>query len=619
LTSIQPARLILQADGTPYSDTYDDVYHSAHGGPEQARHVFLGGNNLPERWQNRERFVIFETGFGLGLNFLATWAAWQDNPARCRRLHFLSVEKHPFQVADLARAHAAWPEFAGQATELRRLWPPLVPGMHRLEFGGGHCVLTLIFGDATGKLRQLNAAADAFYLDGFSPARNPELWSREFCRTLARLAAPGATLATWSVAGHLRQSLADAEFDTEKRPGFAGKRQMLTGRYRSRRPARFKIPDERSAVIIGAGLAGSTIAERLAARGWQITLFDHRPAPGQGASGNLAGVLRPQPSIDDNRLAQLSRAGFLATRALLRRLSPAARWQECGVLQLARDAAHAAVQQRTVKMLAPPADYLDFLDRDQASARLGWSLTTGGWWFPGGGWVQPSTLCQAALNTWPQRITVRFATRIASLRHDGRVWQACGPAGDVLAEAPRLIVATGAETGSFAELAHLPLQAARGQVTYLPAGRLPDLPLVVCRQGYVTPAINGWHACGASFCNGDLDDALRQDEHFENLQRLEAMLPGTSRVIDPTSAFDGRVGFRSISPDRLPIVGELPVTPGLYCALGYGARGLVWSALMAELLACQLEGEPPPCERPLADAVSPARFIDPTSSRAVVR
>jgi len=231
LCSIDPARLIYSPDGTPVSETYGDVYHSSAGGHDQARHVFLSGNGLPERWRGRESFSILETGFGLGLNFLATWLEWRSDPERSDSLQFISVEKHPFSASDLAAAYVAWPEFSALSAMLIDRWPPLVAGEHLIELDGGKCLLRLVFGDASEQLSTLDAAADAIYLDGFSPAKNPDLWSPELCRTLARLSSPGATLATWSVAGHVRQSLAAAGFVVEKRPGFASKRQMLVGRY----------------------------------------------------------------------------------------------------------------------------------------------------------------------------------------------------------------------------------------------------------------------------------------------------------------------------------------------------------------------------------------------------
>lgn len=232
-SSLELASLTVDDDGTPVSPVYGDVYHSAAGGHAQARHVFMAGNGLPTRWQGKERFVILETGFGLGINFLATWLAWRNDPRRSAVLHFVSLEKHPFTADDLARAHRSLPEFAALSGELVERWPArdsLRAGEQRIVLAAGQVTLHLVLGDAATLLPTLDVAADAFYLDGFSPAKNPALWSPELCRSLFRLAAPGATLATWSVAGAVRRALTDAGFSVEKRPGFADKRQMLVGR-----------------------------------------------------------------------------------------------------------------------------------------------------------------------------------------------------------------------------------------------------------------------------------------------------------------------------------------------------------------------------------------------------
>ena len=228
-TPLITAPLSLAPDGTAVSERYGDVYHSAAGAVEQSKHVFLAGNGLPARWCRRN-FTVLETGFGLGINFLTTWAAWRGDPQRGASLRFISLEKHPFLAADLAIAHAAWPEFAELAALLRAVWPAPIAGEYRLEFDGGEVELRLVFGDALETLPWLNESADAFYLDGFSPAKNPELWSAEIFRHIARLAAPDATLATWSVAGSVRRALTEAGFIVERRPGFSGKRQMLSGR-----------------------------------------------------------------------------------------------------------------------------------------------------------------------------------------------------------------------------------------------------------------------------------------------------------------------------------------------------------------------------------------------------
>src|SRR4051812_44188889 len=221
--AVQPARFELR-DATPYSPEFGDVYHSAAGALSQAQHVFLAGNELPQRWARLERFVILETGFGFGLNFLATWRAWKDDPQRPRRLHYVAIEKHPFILADLRTLHEAYPEVHDEAPALHAAWPPLVSGSHRLELGD--VVLTLFFADIA-ILRDLRLEADAVYLDGFAPAKNPDMWTHQVMRALSRVSAEGATVATWSVAGPVREALQATGFAVEKCPGFGGKREML--------------------------------------------------------------------------------------------------------------------------------------------------------------------------------------------------------------------------------------------------------------------------------------------------------------------------------------------------------------------------------------------------------
>ncbi|CAG0995098.1 partial tRNA 5-methylaminomethyl-2-thiouridine biosynthesis bifunctional protein MnmC, partial [Rhodocyclaceae bacterium] len=306
---IVPAELAYANDGVPYSAAFDDVYHSASGGLEQTRHVFLAGNGLigqsgnGSRWRGRECFTVLETGFGAGLNFLATWQAWRDDPARPRRLHFVSVEKHPFRAEDLRRIFAGWPPLADLSAQLADAWPPLVPGLHRLHFEGGAVTLTLAFGDAAELLPQLVLAADAVYLDGFAPSKNPDMWSDALFTALFERAAPGATLASWSVLDDMMFRLARAGFALEKRPGFGTKRYMLAARKPGATPAEPPLPQR--IAVIGAGAAGSSAAQRLAARGFDVAVFEAATEPAQGASGNTAGVFRPLPSLDDSRLARL--------------------------------------------------------------------------------------------------------------------------------------------------------------------------------------------------------------------------------------------------------------------------------------------------------------------------
>lgn len=617
-----PAQLDYTEAGTPWSSRYGDLYHSDEGGPGQAHHVFVRGNRLQERWQGRACFVILETGFGTGLNFLATWAAWRDDPHACRRLHYISAEKHPFGAADLARLHRAWPEFAGVAAELQAAWPSLVPGYHRLEFAGGRLVLTLLFGDAVRTLARLRAGVDAFYLDGFAPAKNPDLWSAQLLGRLGQLANRGASLATWSVALPVREHLHAAGFRTDPSPGYGRKKEMLMGRFVLARPDAPLI--DRRAIVLGAGVAGSTCCERLARRGWQVTVIDRRPGPGMEASGNLAGIVMPLVSRDDNIASRLSRAAYLYALRAWRRDDAAAagaRLAACGVVQFARNDDQEVLMRETVERLTLPGEYLRYLDRNAVGAHLRHAVPAGAWLFSQGGWANPPSLCRAALSLAGEGLETRFEQAAAVVERRASGWRVVDAAGDRLAEAPVLILANGVDSVRLAPAAPLPIKRVRGQVTLVPEGLLPRLGSALCREGYAAPAVDGRHAVGASYDFDDDPDA-REACDRDNMQRLGGLIPGVS--LD-ASGFASRVGFRPVAPDRLPIAGPMPAwsalpdstsaqlrdvprQEGLYGLLGYASRGLVWANLLAETLACQLEGEPLPLEADLIDAVDPARF-----------
>jgi tRNA 5-methylaminomethyl-2-thiouridine biosynthesis bifunctional protein len=434
------------------------------------------------------------------------------------------------------------------------------------------------------------------------------------------------------VAGGVRRALAAQGFALEKIPGLNGKREMLTGTNRSRKPRRYHMPpmERRQAIVIGAGVAGSAAAFALASRKWQVTVLERQQAAGMGASGNLAGVMRPLPSRDDNFLARLTRAGFLAARAHFSALGAAGlpvRWEGKGALHLARDEAQEATQA-IISHDFPP-DFLRFLGREAASQWLGHPTCHGGWFFPMGGWAQPFSLCQAHLMAAPERIHTRFAAPVGDIASLPKAegWQVFSPEGVLLATAPVLIIASGvaASRSPFARwLNDLPQKTARGQVTWLPASQLPRLAGLVCGQGYLTPAVGEALVTGASFQvrEEDDDDALCSADQAENLARLARLLPGFLDSF-PAAAdmkLQGRVGFRPMSPDRLPIVGAVPCSasrnrsyptmrPGLFCLQGYGSRGIVWAALMADLLASIIDGEPLPLECELVRAVAPERFL----------
>jgi len=624
--SLEPAHLAFDGHGVPRSERYGDVYHSSAGGLGQCRHVFLAGNGLPERWRGRDAFTVLETGFGLGLNFLATWQALRDDATAPRRLHFVSVEKHPFARDDLERAHAAWPELAPLARELCAAWPPLVAGFHRLHLDAGRATLTLLLGDATASLPQLEARVDAIFLDGFAPDRNPEMWSEALCVELARLAAPGATAATWTVAAAVRSNLERAGFATAKRPGFGGKRDMLvatrtggTGAEETRRARR--------AIVVGAGLAGTWCAERLAARGWSVDLVERHAAPAREASGNRGGVLRPALNLPDNENARCTRAAFLYA-AGMRAHAAGGTGQRCGVLHVATTPAEAARMARIAERHAFPPEYVRLVERPEAARLAGHPVAGPGWWFPLGAWADPVAVCEAGLARAGDRLTRRFGRDAARLERCAGGWRLSDRDGHAIAEAGVVVLANALEAPALLASARaaddeaafapapLPLVCVRGQITHLPEAPSRRLEIAVCGDGYVAPMPGGGLCAGATFQPEDADGAPRVADHAENLARIERLLPGFARDLS-ASMLDGRVAHRTATPDRLPVYGRADDggrsangagTDGVYVAAGLGARGLIWAPLGAELLASMLEGEPLPLERDLVRAISPARF-----------
>lgn len=604
LASVVPARVRFGEDGIPFSLDYDDFYYSTGGGLAETVHVFLQGNGLPARFRGAGTFTIVETGFGTGLNFLATWDAWRATAPLEARLHFVSVEKHPLLPRDLEAAYHRCAELAPLARALIARYPPLLPGFHRRHFEGGRVTLTLGFGEAAELLASLEARADAFYLDGFAPAKNPRMWSEAVFRELARLAAPGATAATYTVAGKVRRGLAAAGFEVDKRPGFGRKREMLAARFASR--ARMSRGVTREALVIGAGLAGTSCAERLAARGFRVSLVERHPRAAREASANPAGVLRPAVSPRWNFLSRLTCVACDYAWAQLEDLAgayPHPPWAASGALQLPRGPRHLAQLHQAVERL--PADFARLVEREEGARLVGAPVNGEGIWYSRAGWAKAAKVCEARLEAAGSRVLPVFGREAVHLvRRDG-CWQAWSAEGRLIAQAAVAVLANGAQACRFLPAAGLPLRSVRGQSTLLPARSDRPLRAVVCREGCMTPAHDGVHCLGATFGEDDPDPSVRVEDHADNLRRLERMLPGYGSGWKPGD-LAGWVGFRPVSADRLPIAGVL--AEDLYVCTGLGARGLAWSALAGELVACQVSGEPLPLERDVVQAVAPQRF-----------
>ncbi|MGN2411886.1 bifunctional tRNA (5-methylaminomethyl-2-thiouridine)(34)-methyltransferase MnmD/FAD-dependent 5-carboxymethylaminomethyl-2-thiouridine(34) oxidoreductase MnmC [Pseudomonas syringae] len=649
MTITRHAQIDWDEHGNPRSRDFSDVYFSTESGLDETRHVFLVQNDLHRRFTELPvggRLIIGETGFGTGLNFLCAWQLFEACAPAGARLHFVSVEKYPLSRTDLQRALALWPELSTFAQALLDQYVAVHEGFQRLVFDEGRVTLTLLVGDALQMLPQLDGQIDAWFLDGFAPAKNPEMWTPELFAELARLSTSATTIGTFTSTGWVRRSLNAAGFKMKRVPGIGHKWEVLRGAFIAwpegvttasaakpwfARPAPHT--GERKALVIGAGLAGCATAESLAQRGWHVSLLERHAAPAQEASGNPQGVLYLKLSAHGTTLSQLILSGFGYTRRLLERLQRGVDWDACGVLQLTFDDKEALRQKQLAE--AFPDTLLHLLDQPQAEAHSGIALNSGGLFYPEGGWVHPPALCHAqAAHPNIRLITHRQALELRRVDDQWQVW-----GGEQLIDSASVVVLAGAaDIKQFSQSAELPLKRIRGQITRLPQTQASTaLRSVVCAEGYVAPARLGEHTLGASFDFNSTDLTPNLADHLDNLgllREISADLTARLEAADlPHEQLQGRAAFRCTSPDYLPIVGPLadrdgfvqtyaalskdarqvpdiacPWLDGLYVNSGHGSRGLITAPLCAELIAAWLDNEPLPLPRSVAEACHPNRF-----------
>ncbi|SAK40023.1 5-methylaminomethyl-2-thiouridine methyltransferase [Caballeronia fortuita] len=588
--------------------------------------LFLAPHELPARWLHRRVFTFVDTTSSA---FLPLWQLWRDDDARCDRLHVVAIAPldaldHPPSIDDAAPL----------AVELARAWPMRVPGVHRLEFDEGRVVLTLAIGDGVqAMLSKLWLRADAFQL---APSDDPS----KLCKTLARFAGDGATVCIDSSADlhpAWRRALESSGFECLSAATDARLVARFAPRWRVRRhePPLPCDPstntNTREAIVIGAGLAGCAVTSRLAARGWRVTLIDRHASPARDASGNPAGVFHPIVWRDDSVAARLTRAGFLY--ALRRWHALEASHHDlhrsgAGLLQIADSPGDADALAAAIARFAYPSDYVQPMTRADASRIAGVEVARGGWFFPRGGAISPAAVCAAQLADASLRITSRMRTEVTRIAHDGRVWRAFDASDSEIASAPVVVLANAHDAARLAGLYGEPTRGVRGQLSVLDRSALDALRMPVIGEGYAVPLGAHETLIGATYDIDDPDREIREAGHRENIARVAGMLPHLS--LAPTHVRAGRVAFRCVTSDRVPMIGQfaderaarqdahrlsgawpldLPRMPGLYGAFAFGSRGLVWAALAAELIASLVEGEPWPIERELAEAIDPARLL----------
>lgn len=660
LPPIRTASIDWDAQGAPASRHFGDIYFSPQNGMQETEYVFLAGNALPARFATHPRplFCVAETGFGTGLNFLMLWQAFrqfraQHPDATVQRLHLISVEQFPLTLADLEKAQHQWPPLAELADELRRHWPPALAGCHRLVLDQGRVTLDLWLGDLNTVFPTLDDSltqqVDAWFLDGFAPAKNPQMWSETLWQTMARLTRPGGTFATFTAAGTVRRALEAHGFRVHKRKGFGRKREMLCGEALPQAPQPSRTPwyhrpaasSTADIALIGGGIASATTALALLRRGAGVTLYCADSEAAQQASGNRQGALYPALNGGDTALSRFFSAAFLYARQFLRDLEQQSALQYahdwCGVSLLACTERQRQKLAR-LQQFAWPAEFLRAVDAAELDQLTGVACGVDGMTFPAGGWLCPAELTCALMALAQQRgLRLRYQYDVTALQPTPDGWQLD------FAQQPSVrhavvILANGHRITDFTPTASLPLTPVRGQVSHIattPA--LRDLRQVLCYDGYLTPMdpARQQHCLGATHQRNDRGCDYREADQQANFDRLLNALPDAAwpRTISLAN-HDARSSIRCAVRDHLPLVGAVPdeaATRHHYARLGraqsapetvpaapvwrdlfmigaLGSRGLCSAPLAGEVLAAQMFGEPLPLDRETLAALNPNRL-----------
>ncbi len=649
---IQSANLDFNEEGTPVSREFDDVYFSNDNGLEETRYVFLGGNRLNERFATHERslFVVGESGFGTGLNFLTLWQAFEDfcknqPQATLKRLHFISFEKFPLTVKDLHAAHAHWPELADFAQQLQQQWPLPIAGCHRILLAEGRITLDLWFGDINELIPQLddtlNNQVDAWFLDGFAPSKNPDMWTPQLFNAMAKFARTGSTLATFTCAGFVRRGLIDAGFAMTKTKGFGRKREMLVGVMERaiETPARtpwYARPSSQAkeVAIIGGGVASALLSLALLRRGWQVTLYCEDTAPALGASGNRQGALYPLLNTHSATLTNFFSAAFTFARRVYDSLPVDFDHAWCGVTQLGWDEKSQHKIDQMLSLEFPDA-LVHAVDAETATKLCGLETGHGGATYPLGGWLCPAQLTAGALALAETLgLKTYYQHQVEDLTQTPEGWELTFAEQDAKQHAA-VVLANGFRVSKFAQTEKLPFSAVGGQVSHIPTTpALSELRQVLCYDGYLTPQNpnNQQHCIGASYHRGVEEMQYNEEDQQHNRQRLLNCLPDVEWPCEvDVSATEARCGVRCATRDHMPLVGSVPryddtletyatlvenhdnaeaapVYENLFMLAALGSRGLCSAPLAAEILAAQMSDEPVPMDAETLAALNPNRF-----------
>lgn len=658
----EPTNISFQNDGSPYSSQFDDIYFDTSQGTTQSERVFIDGNNIRSRLAKcRENFVIAETGFGTGLNFLLLLNLFQQIkksqqqpglPVTNATVRFISVEKYPLSRAQLTQSLKILPELAQLSQQLIAQYPEHPNEDISLSFLDGAVTLDLIFNDATLGLAQLannnapgtSALVDAWFLDGFSPAKNPEMWHEGLFEQITRLSTEQATLATFTVSGKVKRQLMAAGFRVEKRPAIGKKNEMLSAVFQQN-PSSGKGYQQRPVIakpqqvsIIGGGIASACAAYALTKAGVKVTVYCQDFSVAQGASSNSIAALYPLIHQQADDISLFYQHAFEQAVSYYKNISAQGfnfdhDW--CGLLEISYKPALELRQHHIAASTVWPQTLVHSVDQVQASEIAGIALNHGGLFYPKAGWVAPVQLVKqifkAAQASNRLRIETGCKINKISQRTDG-TWLLHSDKENYPANV--MIYCGGAQGIPLNLIEQLPLTSVRGQVSNMASNeKIAKLATVICHKGYLTPANNNLHCIGATFQKNNFDTDSKAEEDKYNLDMLAKCLPGLTQW-QTSDVVSSKARLRCMTPDHLPMVGAMPdigahkqqyphlskdkrwrynqsapAIKNLYMMTGLGARGFCTAPLLADILTADICGTPYPLNNEQLFNLAPNRFV----------
>lgn len=577
---------LIWRDGQPRSRLFGDIYYSLEDGLAESRAVFLAGCGLPEAWAGRRRYTVAELGFGSGLNIAALLHLWNETRPDGGRLHVFSIEGFPLDQGEARQALSSWPEISQTAEALLGQWATKRRGMHRIDLPQYGATIDVAIADVEPALSGWSGKADAWFLDGFSPALNPQMWRDEVLALVGAQSAPGAVAATFTVAGQVRRGLAAAGFEVSKAPGHGRKRERLEARMPGE-PAPVSSP---RVAVIGAGIAGASLARAFDAMGIAAQVFEAR-SPGAGASGNRAALVMPALDAGNDARSHLYAQAFTRAVQLYDAVSGAVLSRGAVQVEAAERDARRFDSVAAQDIFTPGAVHR--LNAAKTAERLAEPVALGGLAFDEGRVVAPG----AVLEAW---IAAVHSADIVSLRRSGGVWRLESRAGESF-EAEVVVLANGWQGAALAEM---PIAPVRGQASFC---EVPGDLVASASGAYAVPAPGGV-LFGATHDRGETGDDARPQDDARNLTALAAIRPNLAAHLwdKPIS---GRASVRGTTPDRMPLAGE--IEPGLFILAGLGSRGFATAPLLAEHIAAIATETPSPLPADLAERVDPLRFRRP--------